>query len=186
MMRRLPQTSVLILLAAAALALPASAPAQALKLASLRVFHSDVVGPWVSYRVRTQSGRTPVREFTQRVAIVSREKVGKSEGYWVELKTVDRTGTRIERGLFAPGPPPSAAEARAEAEEGSAADDADSESVADAGKPLRLVRYQMLAPGGKLYEYPIASAMSQRAGGEVSSYELFEFDPTWGAMWFPR
>jgi hypothetical protein len=178
MMRRLPQTSVLILLAAAALALPAGAPAQSLKLASLRVFHSDVVGPWVSYHVRTQSGRTPVREFTQRVAIVSREKVGKSDGYWVELKTVDRAGTRIERGLFAPGPPPSAAEARAESEQGSAADDADSESVADAGKPLRLVRYQMLAPGGKLYEYPIASAMSQRAGGEVSSYELFEFDPT--------
>jgi len=177
-MRRLPQTSVLILLAAAALALPAGAPAQSLKLASLRVFHSDVVGPWVSYHVRTQSGRTPVREFTQRVAIVSREKVGKSDGYWVELKTVDRAGTRIERGLFAPGPPPSAAEARAESEQGSAADDSDSESVADAGTPLRLVRYQMLAPGGKLYEYPIASAMSQRAGGEVSSYELFEFDPT--------
>lgn len=177
-MRRLPQTSVLVLLAAAALALPASAPAQTLKLASLRVFHSDVVGPWVSYRVRTQSGRTPVREFTQRVAIVSREKVGKGEGYWVELKTVDRTGTRIERGLFAPGPPPSATEARAESEEGSSMDGADSESVADAGTPLRLVRYQMLAPGGKLYEYPIASAMSQRAGGEVSSYELFEFDPT--------
>lgn len=177
-MRRLPQPSVLILLAAAALALPAGAPAQSLKLASLRVFHSDVVGPWVSYHVRTQSGRTPVREFTQRVAIVSREKVGKSDGYWVELKTVDRAGTRIERGLFAPGPPPSAAEARAESEQGSAADDADSESVADAGTPLRLVRYQMLAPGGKLYEYPIASAMSQRAGGEVSSYELFEFDPS--------
>lgn len=177
-MRRLPQTSVLVLLAAGALALPASAPAQTLKLASLRVFHSDVVGPWVSYRVRTQSGRTPVREFTQRVAIVSREKVGKGEGYWVELKTVDRAGTRIERGLFAPGPPPSATEARAESEEGSSMDGADSESVADAGTPLRLVRYQMLAPGGRLYEYPIASAMSQRAGGEVSSYELFEFDPT--------
>lgn len=178
MMRRLPQTSVLVLLAAAALALPAGAPAQTLKLASLRVFHSDVVGPWVSYHVRTQSGRTPVREFTQRVAIVSREKVGKNDGYWVELKTVDRAGTRIERGLFAPGPPPSAAEARAESEQGSAADDSDSETVADAGTPLRLVRYQMLAPGGKLYEYPIASAMSPRAGGEVSSYELFEFDPT--------
>jgi len=179
MMRRLPQTSVFVLLAAAALALiPASAPAQALKLASLRVFHSDVIGPWVSYHVRTQSGRTPVREFTQRVAIVSREKVGKNDGYWVELKTVDRAGTRIERGLFAPGPAPSASQARAESEEGSATEDADSEDVADAGKPLRLVRYQMLAPGGKLYEYPIASALSQRAGGEVSSYELFEFDPT--------
>lgn len=176
MTRRLAQASTLLLLATAALPfLPASAAAQSLKLPSLRVFRSDVVGPWVSYRVRTQSGRTPVREFTQRVAIVSREKVGKNDGYWVELKTVDRAGTRIERGLFAPGPAPSASEARAEAE---AADPADSEDVDDAAKPLRLVRYQMLAPGGKLYEYPVASAMSQRAGGEVSSYELFEFDPT--------
>jgi hypothetical protein len=174
MTRRLPASSVLLLLAVAAACLsgvtvrPASA--QTLKVASLRVFASDVVGPWVSYRVRTQSGRTPVRAFTQRVAIVSREKVGKSDGYWVELKTVDRAGTRIERGLFAASAP---REGESEAGEGP-----DSENVAEAGQPLRLVRYQMLAPGGKLYEYPVTSALSQRAAGGVSSYELFEFDPT--------
>lgn len=175
MTRRLPPASVLLLLAvasAAALAPTGHAAAQTLKLASLRVFPSDVVGPWVSYRVRTQSGRTPVREFTQRVAIVSREKVGKSDGYWVELKTVDRSGTRIERGLFAASAPHAES-----SEDPSSMDAADSESVAPAGQPLRLVRYQMLA-AGKLYEYPVASATSQRAGGGVSSYELFEFDPS--------
>jgi hypothetical protein len=179
MTRRLPPASVLLLLALAvvsssALFPTARATAQTLKLASLRVFPSDVVGPWVSYHVRTQSGRTPVREFTQRVAIVSREKVGKSDGYWLELKTVDRSGTRIERGLFAASAPRSAGAGDAS----DSGDESDSESVAPAGEPLRLVRYQMLAPGGKLYEYPVASALSQRAGGGVSSYELFEFDPS--------
>lgn len=177
MTRRLSASSVLLLLALAAACLSGGAvrpaSAQTLKLASLRVFPADVVGPWVSYRVRTQSGRTPVRAFTQRVAIVSREKVGKGEGYWVELKTVDRAGTRIERGLFAASAPRSG-----DPEAGEAGEDADSENVAEAGQPLRLVRYQMLAPGGKLYEYPVASALSQRAGGGVSSYELFEFDPS--------
>lgn len=176
-MRRLPTSSVLLLLALAAAGFSGGpvrpASAQTLKLASLRVFPSDVVGPWVSYRVRTQSGRTPVRAFTQRVAIVSREKVGKSEGYWVELKTIERAGTRIERGLFAASAPRSGGN-----EAGDDAEDADSEEVAEAGQPFRLVRYQMLAPGGKLYEYPVSSALSQRAGGGVSSYELFEFDPS--------
>lgn len=172
--RRTSQASALLLGALLALLLAPVAPgvarAQVLKLASLRVFRSDVVGPWVSYRVRTQSGRTPVREFTQRVAIVSREKVGKDDGYWVELKTVDRTGTRIERGLFAPGPPRTTSE-RADGPPDSSESD-------DAGQPLRLVRYEVLDPSGKLYEYPVASALSPRAGGGVSSYELFEFDPS--------
>jgi hypothetical protein len=178
MTRRLKASPAFLLALACAAALAPAPPAvaQTLKLASLRVFHSDVVGPWVSYRVRTQSGRTPVREFTQRVAIVSRERVGKEDGYWVELKTVDRTGTRIERGLFASSPPRSSDDS--EENGGTPSGESDSESVADAGKPLHLVRYQMLAQGGKLYEYPVGSAMSPRAGGEVSSYELFEFDPT--------
>jgi hypothetical protein len=142
-----------------------TAHAQALKLATLRVFHSDVVGPWVSYRVRTQSGRTPVHAYTQRVAIVSREKLGKYDGIWVELKTVDRGATRIERGLFAPaGAAPSQSEVT---------DDPDSEQT----QPLRLVRYQVLDPSGKLYEYPVASAMAERSGGGVSSFDLFEFNP---------
>lgn len=176
MTRRLPHASALLLLAlaaAAVLAAPGASRAQTLKLASLRLFPSDVVGPWVTYKVRTQSGRTPVREFTQRVAIVSKEKVGTAQGYWVELKTIDRTGTRIERGLFAP-----AGAARPTGSDPDVAAGDDSDHVDNAGKPLQLVRYQMLAPGGKLYEYPVASGMAERAGGEVSSYELFEFDPT--------
>lgn len=147
------------------------APAQTLKLASLRVFPSDVVGPWVSYRVRTRSGRSPMREYRQRVAIVGHERVGKGHGYWVELKTVDRAGTRYERGLFAASTAGIADDELPDPGHGS-------EVAAQPGQPLRLVRYQMLAPGGKLYEYPVASATSARAGGGVSSFELFEFDPS--------
>lgn len=162
--------------------------AQSLKLGSLRVYHSDVVGPWVSYRVRTQSGRTSVRAFTQRVAIVAREKVGQSDGYWVELKTTDRSGTRIERGLFAPSRPadtedddgdiPDLPEPGESGEDTTQAAPPDPELALGEPRPLRLVRYQMLVPGGKLYEYPVSSAYSLRAGGGISTYELFEFDPT--------
>jgi hypothetical protein len=163
---------------------PSAARAQTLKLGSLRVYHSDVVGPWVSYRVRTQSGRTSVREFTQRVAIVAREKVGNSEGYWVELKTTDRTGVRIERGLFAPRRPAAVEDDDSEIpdlpEPGDTTETAPPEPDMAHGEPqpLRLMRYQMLTPGGKLYEYPVSSAYSLRAGGGISTYELFEFDPT--------
>jgi hypothetical protein len=166
---------------------PPAARAQTLKLGSLRVYHSDVVGPWVSYRVRTQSGRTSVREFTQRVAIVAREKVGRSEGYWVELKTTDRTGVRIERGLFAPGRPAAVEDDDSEnpdlgalPEPGDTTEAAppDPETAHGEPQPLRLMRYQVLVPGGKLYEYPVSSAYSLRAGGGISTYELFEFDPT--------
>jgi hypothetical protein len=167
-MRRIPTSLALVLALTAALLLPARAGAQMLKLASLRVFSSDVVGPWVTYRVRSQSGRSPVRDFKQRVAIVSREQIGPTTGYWVELKTTDRTGIRIERGLFATSRPQ-----RGENDEGPISMGSD-----DPGQPLKLVRYQMLAPGGKLYEYPLSSATSPRLGGGVSSYELFEFDPT--------
>ena len=149
-----------------------SAPAQTLKLASLRLYPSDVVGPWVTYKVRTQSGRSPVRELTQRVAIVARERLRGENAYWVELKTVDRSGTRIERGLFAP----SSDLDSMVVEEGH---EPPFSVVSEAGsvRPLKLVRYQTLAPGGKLFEYPIASAVNARASGGVSSYELFEFDP---------
>lgn len=148
---------------------PGRSDAQTLKLRNLRVFPSDVVGPWVTYRVRTRSDRYPVREFTQRVAIVSRETVAGRPGFWVELKTVDPTrGTRIERGLFASAAP-------------GAADDSSGAGAGGAGDgsatPLRLVRYQVLTPGGKLYEYPVESAISPRAEGTVASYELFEYDP---------
>jgi len=178
-----PRFLLVALLLALGSALPAArtAQAQTLKLGSLRVFHSDVVGPWVSYRVRTQSGRTAVREFTQRVAIVAREKVGNSEGYWVELKTTDRNGVRIERGLFAPSRAAVLEDHETDGTE--AAEDttgvpAEPETARGEPRPLRLVRYQMLVPGGKLYEYPVSSAYSLRAGGGISTYELFEFDPT--------
>jgi len=158
----------------AGLALPVRpAAAQTLKLASLRVFRSDVVGPWVTYRVRTQSGRTPVREFTQRVAIVSKEKTPTGEGVWIELKTIDRAGTRIERGLFAPSAGGGDDEPNIGEGEG-----ADSETMDDSAKPLKLMRYQLLTPAKKLYEYPVSSAFAARASGGVSSYELFEFDPS--------
>ncbi len=178
------------LLVALGTAFPRPAHAQTLKLGSLRVYHSDVVGPWVSYRVRTQSGRTSVREFTQRVAIVSRERVGKTEGYWVELKTTDRSGVRIERGLFAPSrsaalkgddsdkPDLGELPEPGESPEDTTAAPPDPETMHGEPQPLRLVRYQILVPGGKLYEYPISSAYSLRAGGGISTYELFEFDPT--------
>jgi hypothetical protein len=174
-----------LLVALSLVALSRPARAQTLKLGSLRVYHSDVVGPWVSYRVRTQSGRTSVREFTQRVAIVSREKVGTSEGYWVELKTTDRTGVRIERGLFAPSRPAPVADDDSDIPElpepgGDSTEAAppDPETAHGEPQPLRLVRYQVLVPGGKLYEYPVSSAYSLRAGGGISTYELFEFDPS--------
>ncbi|HEX7078196.1 MAG TPA: hypothetical protein VF363_07235 [Candidatus Eisenbacteria bacterium] len=164
--RRVWLVSLLLLPILATPAAPAGA--QTLKLRSLRVFASDVVGPWVTYRVRTRSGRSAVREFTQRVAIVSREDRGGRPAYWVELKTVDAaSGTRIERGLFASAADPDSAN-------GDAGDSASAEGPA----PLHLVRYQVLTPGGKLYEYPLESASRPRAEGEVSSFELFEFDPT--------
>jgi hypothetical protein len=152
---------------------PGRSDAQTLKLRSLKIYPSDVVGPWVSYKVRTQSGRHAVREFTQRVAIVGRENTEDGTAYWVELKTSDPTrGVRIERGLFAedqrlgsdsgeldPGP-------------------ADSTAMPGETRPLRLIRYQMLTSDKKLYEYPVQSATAPRAAGEVSSFELFEFDPS--------
>jgi hypothetical protein len=165
------------LLAAVFMAPPA--PAQTLKLGSVHLVRSDIVGPWVTYRVRTRSGRTPLREFKQRIAVVGKEKYGDQDAWWVELKTTDRTNVRYERGLFAAGK--------------SDEDDFDLGELDDNGRggvkitgdpkpespssgPLRLVRYQVLT-GGHLFEYPVSSAFSPRAGGGVSTYELFEFDP---------
>lgn len=130
----------------------------------------------MTYRVRTRSERYPVREFTQRVAVVSRADVAGKPGFWVELKTVDPAhGTRIERGLFAAAPPDEEGDSL-----GSAGNDAGAPTGDEAGGsgPLRLVRYQVLMPGGKLYEYPVQAAASPRAEGLVSSYELFEYDPS--------
>jgi hypothetical protein len=144
----------LALLGAALLAAgaPAAARAQALKLAELHIPSTVQVGPWVSYRVRSQTRSLPVRQYTQRVAIVARE----ANGFWVELKTEGLSaGRRIERGYFVP---PGAADG-------------------GAGAPYQLERYQVLHANGKLYEYPPERIQSLRSDGDVSTIELFEYDP---------
>jgi hypothetical protein len=142
-------------LTAAAALLAGPAGAQSLKLGALQFPPTDVVGPWVSYAVRTQSGTRPVREYTQRVAIVATEELEHGIGFWVELKTTGLGAeARIERGLFVESPSP-------------------------AGEPptTRLRRYQVLTPGGKVYEYPVDAASEIRVGAQVSTFELFEYDP---------
>jgi hypothetical protein len=166
--------TALVLAAALALLIPASARAQSLKLSALKFPPSEVVGPWVSYRVRTQSGSRQIRDYTQRVAIVSKEEVDGRPAFWVELKTTDATGiTRIERGLFAEPPP--AIDAAPEGDEAGASGGPPSEADA-AARPYRMVRYQVLTPGGRLFEYPVAPGSELRAGAPVSTFELFEYD----------
>ena len=65
----------------ALLAAPRPSSGQALKLPSLQISSAAVVGPWVSYRVRSQTRAIPVREYTQRVAIVEREKHERGDGF---------------------------------------------------------------------------------------------------------
>jgi len=154
--------------------LPASGHAQALKLDTLIFPPSAVVGPWVSYRVRTQSRALPVREYTQRVAIVARDSYQGRQGFWVELKTEGlSSGTRIERGFFAV---PGTGSAVGEDEE-AAGDSGAAAPVPPTPAPARarLLRYQVLT-GAKLYEYPVERASEERAGGMVSTVELFEYD----------
>ncbi|HET9251292.1 MAG TPA: hypothetical protein VFP58_04170, partial [Candidatus Eisenbacteria bacterium] len=126
---------------------PEPARAQALKLTTLQLSSETVVGPWVSYRVRTQSRALPIREYTQRVAIVARE----TDGFWVELKTEGLpSGRRIERGFFLP-------------------------PMGGRGS-YRLERYQVLHANGKLFEYPPERIQSLRSEGDVTTIELFEYD----------
>jgi len=170
---RLLRISLTFAVLSAAPLWPGHSDAQTLKLRSLKIYPSDVVGPWVSYKVRSQSGRHTVREFTQRVAIVGREQTDDGNAYWVELKTSDPTrGVRIERGLFA--------ENRGASLDSAGLDPGSPDTAAAPGevRPLRLIRYQMLTSDKKLYEYPVQSATAPRAAGEVSSFELFEFDPS--------
>ena len=147
------------LLALLLLVLPATAPAQVLRIRSLQVPEDIRPGPWATFRVTTQSKNLPPREFTQRVAVVSEEGLGDEEGVWVELKTVDpQAGTRIERGFFvhntpgADAPPGGKARARA------------------------LRRVQRQNPDGKLYEYPPDTDVGLRMNEEVSTVELFEIN----------
>lgn len=140
------------------LILPATAPAQVLRIRSLAVPDDIRPGPWAAFRVTTQSKNLPPREFTQRVAVVSEEGLGDEEGVWVELKTIDpQTGTRIERGFFVHG--------RAAADSGGAG----------RTPPVRVLRrVQRLNPDGKLYEYPPDTDVGVRANEEVATLELFE------------
>ena len=164
----------------------ASASAQTLKLRALRLPAADVVGTWVSFHGRTQNGRSPVREFDQRIAVVSREDLGRGRwGLWVELKTKDARGaTRIERGLFAPsslrGTDLLPGGDGSQIGRGAGADEfpgvASNGDAGDEGEFV-LVRYQAMS-GAKLYEYPVGTARHARLGGEVSTFELFEYDPT--------
>ena len=138
---------------------PQPARGQALKLASLHIPSTSVVGPWVAYRVRSQTRSIPVREYTQRVAVVAREPHRGGDGFWVELKTEGlSSGRRIERGFFVPP-------------EGGAG------SAASGERAYELERYQVLHSNGKLYEYPPERLQEVRAGGDVSTIELFEYDP---------
>jgi hypothetical protein len=173
-----PATILVLLVSfASILGAPAKpARAQALQLQSLDLPPSPVVGPWVRYRVRTQTRSRPVREYTQRVAIVGKETVDGRVGYWVELKTEGQpSGTRIERGfLFPPGASPPArddGDASSAPEDGAAAP-----APPPPSRKTRLERYQVLQSNGKLYEYPAEKLTELRSGGDVGTIELFEFN----------
>ena len=167
--RALGSLTVLLLWVAGASS-PRPAQAQALKLRSLRFPPTAVVGPWVTYKVITKSRSRPGREYTQRVAVVARESYLGSNGFWVELKTEGLpSGTRIERGFFVPA-------------SGEVGDDEamgeEKQRAADGEKHFRLVRYQVYTSGGKLYEYPVGAGIETRAGSDVSTLELYEYDPS--------
>ncbi len=154
-------------------ATPSESVAQTLKLEALQFPPSSVVGPWVSYRVRTQNRALAPREYTQRVAIVGRDKHRGQDGFWVELKTEGLpSGKLIERGFFIVVDI-AAENARRSGELAELPPD----SLPKPEPPsVRLVRYQVLTSGGKLYEYPVSNASEARAGSDVSTVELFEYD----------
>jgi hypothetical protein len=147
-----------LVLAAVLSSLPASGAAQILRLSSLHVPEDAAPGPWVAYRVVTQTRNFPPREVTQRAAIVSAEGIGNDAGVWIELKTVDpHLGTRIDRGFFA------RARGGGSGEPGSASPPG-----------LELRRTQQLQADGKLYEYPPHSGVALRAEEEITTLGLFE------------
>lgn len=119
---------------------------------------------------------------------MGKENLGHSRwGLWVELKTTDSRGTsRIERGLFASpslrgkdllgGGDGSQIDKPGNESDIEHPDEAPADPDSD-GPDLVLVRYQAMS-GAKLYEYPVGAARHARSGGEVSTYELFEYDPS--------
>lgn len=166
--RGLPVLAVVLLAAS-----PSTSHAQALQLQSLQFPTTSVVGPWVTYRVRTQTRSLAPREYKQRVAIVGRDHYEGRDGFWVELKTEGLpSGRRIERGLFVVS---DAASQRTR--KGMGEDSLPPDSLAPPSPPVvRLVRYQVLTSGGKLYEYPVGGGSEARSGTEISTVELFEYD----------
>jgi hypothetical protein len=137
---------------------PAGGSAQILRLTALQVPEDATPGPWVSFRVVTQTRRFPPRELTQRAAIVSAEGIGDDAGVWVELKTMDpQTGTRIDRGFF-----------------GLNRDGADAGASTPSPPNLELSRMQQLQTDGKLREYPLNSGAALRADEEITTFGLFE------------
>ena len=143
------------------------ARAQALQLQNLALPESPQVGPWVRYRVRTQTRSRGIREYTQRVAIVGKESVDGREGFWVELKTEGQpSGTRIERGFFIPPAP-----VEYTPEEG-----VPPPPSSTMPRRARIERYQVLQSNGKLYEYPAEKVTELRSSGDVGTIELFEYD----------
>jgi len=152
---------------------PSAGHAQALQIQSLRFPTTSVVGPWVTYRVRTQSRALTPRDYTQRVAIVGREKYRGKDGFWVELKTDGLpSGKRIERGFFTIVDTREDYKNRKE----EMADLPPDSFPVPRPPTVRLVRYQVLTSGGKLYEYPVGGGAEVRAGSDVGTLELFEYD----------
>ena len=133
---------------------------------------TSVVGPWVTYRVQTQFRSLTPREYTQRVAIVGRDRYHDKDGFWVELKTEGLpSGKRIERGFFVIV---GVGEERPRLGEMA-------ELPPDSFPPrkppgVELLRYQVLTSGGKLYEYPVGGGPEAQANTDVSTVELFEYD----------
>ncbi len=143
---------------------PSAGHAQALQIQSLRFPTTSVVGPWVTYRVRTQSRALTPRDYTQRVAIVGREKYRGKDGFWVELKTDGLpSGKRIERGFFTIVDTREDYKNRKE----EMADLPPDSFPVPRPPTVRLVRYQVLTSGGKLYEYPVGGGAEVRAGSDV-------------------
>jgi len=147
---RWPSTILVLLVSIASiLSAPARpARAQALQLQGLELPANPKVGPWVRYRVRTQTRSRPVREYTQRVAIVAKERADGRVGYWVELKTEGQpSGIRIERGFFFP---PVTASAATSDDESESTPSAPSNVDPKVATPAEIARIRALQTGNQV------------------------------------
>lgn len=147
-----------------------SSRAQSLSLRSLSIPHDIQPGRWVSFQVKIQSQNRAPRELVQRLAIVASEGSGEESGVWAELKTVEAGKTRIERGFFGQVTYPEPSQSGDGAERIPAGKLA---AIPASG----LLRYQVLTPDGKLYEYPLDSEGGPRFDEDISAMDLFDFVP---------